>query len=374
MKKIWRKVFILGLILVLCMSSILTTQAAKRIKSKSVSLETTKVTLSVGDVVTLRANMNPVNSTDTIKWSSSNKKTATVNQYGVVTALKEGSVTITAKTTSKKTAQCKVTIKKYLTSSEITNLIKKQCLSEASVKKLIKANSLSEENVVTLIKQNSIDQETVKTLIKNSTISEETVKKLISENTISEETVKELISENTISEEAIKSIVAENTLTEEKVKEIVEEKLKEAAMDWEDGTELELYGDFLPYQGENGIVISDITIKKYHCTDTWKGEKQKYKYVLEIDGTMPEHSDNENYDYWAGCYVRYLGDFSGSANYFYPLLELEIDDTNIKGLSYVEEENGAFHAIVEQYNIYEDYDSFMIYDLYFSCGIKERDD
>lgn len=320
MKKIGRKVFLLGLILVLCMSSILTTQAAKKIRSKSVSLETTKVTLSVGDVVTLRANMNPINSTDTLKWSSSNKNTATVNKYGVVTAVKEGSAIITVKTTSGKTAQCKVTIKKYLSSSEVKSLIEKQCLSKESVKKLIKANSLSEKDVVALIKQNGIDQETVR------------------------------------------SIVAENALTEEKVKEIVEEKLNEASMDWEDGTELELYGD-LPYQGEDGGVISDITIKKYHCTDTVDGAKQKYKYVVEFTGMMPDPKVTEEgtYEYSnLSLEVRYLNDSYDGGTYVY--------DTRYGRdtcLSYVEE-NGAFHAIFEQYGIYSDWDSFLISKLSFS--------
>lgn len=40
-------------------------------------------------------------------WSSSNKKVATVDKNGVVTAVKKGTVTITAKTSGGKKATCK---------------------------------------------------------------------------------------------------------------------------------------------------------------------------------------------------------------------------------------------------------------------------
>jgi uncharacterized protein YjdB len=69
--------------------------AGKRIKCKSVKLNVSKATILVGDVVTLSAVMNPKNSTETIKWKSNNKKIATVNQMGCVTAISPGTATIT---------------------------------------------------------------------------------------------------------------------------------------------------------------------------------------------------------------------------------------------------------------------------------------
>ena len=55
--------------------------------------------------------MSPSNTTDTLKWSSSNTKVAKVSSTGVVTAVEKGTATITVKTTSGKTATCKVTVK-----------------------------------------------------------------------------------------------------------------------------------------------------------------------------------------------------------------------------------------------------------------------
>ena len=56
--------------------------------------------------------MKPAKSTDTLKWSSSNKKVAKVDKYGKVTAVKKGTATITVKTSSGKKAACRITVKK----------------------------------------------------------------------------------------------------------------------------------------------------------------------------------------------------------------------------------------------------------------------
>ena len=70
------------------------------------SMNVKKVTLSVGGSQQL-----VLNGTNTVvKWSSSNKKIATVSAKGLVTAKKKGKATITAKA-GKKTCACTVTVK-----------------------------------------------------------------------------------------------------------------------------------------------------------------------------------------------------------------------------------------------------------------------
>ena len=77
----------------------------------SITLDKTSLSLNEGEEATLTATVKPDNATDkTVTWTSSNTAVATVKD-GVVTAVKEGSATITAKAGSK-TATCKVTVSK----------------------------------------------------------------------------------------------------------------------------------------------------------------------------------------------------------------------------------------------------------------------
>ena len=64
-----------------------------------------------GENYTLKATLTPKNSTDTVTWTSFSKKVAKVSNKGKVTALKKGTATITAKTSSGKKVTCKVTVK-----------------------------------------------------------------------------------------------------------------------------------------------------------------------------------------------------------------------------------------------------------------------
>lgn len=81
----------------------------KAIKATSVKLNKKKVTTNIGKQVTLKLTVKPSNTTDTIKWSTSNKKVATVKD-GVVTTVGKGTATITAKVGSK-TVKCKIIVK-----------------------------------------------------------------------------------------------------------------------------------------------------------------------------------------------------------------------------------------------------------------------
>lgn len=83
----------------------------KATKSTKIKLNKKTLNLKKGESYDLVPTLTKKTSTDTIKWSSSNKKVAAVDAYGTVTGKKGGTVTITAKTSSGKKATCKVTIK-----------------------------------------------------------------------------------------------------------------------------------------------------------------------------------------------------------------------------------------------------------------------
>ena len=79
---------------------------------KSVKLNKTSGTLEVGKTYTLKATVSPSDaSNQSVKWSTSNKKVATVSSSGKVTAVGNGTATITCKTVDgSKTATYKVTV------------------------------------------------------------------------------------------------------------------------------------------------------------------------------------------------------------------------------------------------------------------------
>lgn len=81
----------------------------------SVTLSETSATLIVGDTFQLEATVSPEDATDTsLTWTSSKPSVATVDANGLVTAVAEGKVTITAKANdgSGKKATCTITVEK----------------------------------------------------------------------------------------------------------------------------------------------------------------------------------------------------------------------------------------------------------------------
>ena len=81
-------------------------------KIESISLNKSNITLSKGTSETLKATINPSDTTDdkTLMWTSSNPNIATVDNTGKVTAVGGGTATITVKSQNGKEASCEVKV------------------------------------------------------------------------------------------------------------------------------------------------------------------------------------------------------------------------------------------------------------------------
>ena len=77
-------------------SAIFSAEATALVPAESIELDATTLSLYVGGNDTLHASLMPANSTDTVKWCSSNGSVATVNTNGKVTAVGAGDATISA--------------------------------------------------------------------------------------------------------------------------------------------------------------------------------------------------------------------------------------------------------------------------------------
>jgi uncharacterized protein YjdB len=96
------------------------------VKVTSVSLNKTKLNITVGGNYTLLATVNPIKAKDkTVKWTSSNPRIAKVDARGKVTAVSVGSATITATTVDgNKKSTCTVTISNPIIKVASVNLNK----------------------------------------------------------------------------------------------------------------------------------------------------------------------------------------------------------------------------------------------------------
>ncbi len=78
-----------------------------------ITLDKASASIEVDNKLILTATINPTNASNkTVTWTSSNTSIASVNSKGEVTGIKEGTVTITAKSNNGKTATCNVTVTK----------------------------------------------------------------------------------------------------------------------------------------------------------------------------------------------------------------------------------------------------------------------
>lgn len=82
------------------------------VPSESLDIGRKSKTIYIGNTYKIAPVMEPANTTDALKYTSSNPDIATVNKYGKVTALKEGKTTITVKTAGGLKKKLKVTVKK----------------------------------------------------------------------------------------------------------------------------------------------------------------------------------------------------------------------------------------------------------------------
>lgn len=122
-----KKVLVILFTLVLTMSMFPTINVSA---ARKVKLNKTKATIYVGKTVTLKLKNNKKK----IKWSSSNRKVATVTSKGKVKGKKAGKVTITAKV-GKKKYKCKVTVKRKNNNRAMTvkEKIKRACITYGKI-------------------------------------------------------------------------------------------------------------------------------------------------------------------------------------------------------------------------------------------------
>lgn len=81
-----------------------------KVVTKSIKLDK-KLKIPKGKSLALKAVRYPVTATEKLEWTSSNKKVAKVTSKGLVKAKKNGTTTITVKSSNGKSAKCKITVK-----------------------------------------------------------------------------------------------------------------------------------------------------------------------------------------------------------------------------------------------------------------------
>ena len=81
-----------------------------KIPAVSVKLNMTKMVIEPGTTKTLKATINPANSTDSTTWKSSKTSVATVSKNGIVKAVSPGTAVITVRTESGAIKKCNVTV------------------------------------------------------------------------------------------------------------------------------------------------------------------------------------------------------------------------------------------------------------------------
>ena len=116
-----------------------TKPAASKVKVIKVGLNYSTIYLTKGKSKTLKAMVSPTNAANkSVKWTSSNKKVATVNAKGKVTGKKAGTATITvkAKDGSGKKATCKVVVTAPATTKKKTTTTRTTTAARSQTKRI----------------------------------------------------------------------------------------------------------------------------------------------------------------------------------------------------------------------------------------------
>lgn len=80
---------------------------------KSINISNNDITLKVGSTMSVVATVLPSDANQSLSWTSSNSRVATVDSNGLITAISPGTATIVAKTVNDLTANIKVTVGDY---------------------------------------------------------------------------------------------------------------------------------------------------------------------------------------------------------------------------------------------------------------------
>lgn len=127
---------------VMCLVSVPVTTVnvnAKKVQPKKIVLEAKKETVTKGCTVKLSVKkMLPKGASGKIKWTSSNKKIATVNKKGVVKGKNIGKAVITARV-GKAKAKCKITVYKPAKKIKLTSASSYTAKGEIQLKFLRKS-------------------------------------------------------------------------------------------------------------------------------------------------------------------------------------------------------------------------------------------
>lgn len=141
--------------------------AAAAVKVKTLKLSASKVTMTVGKTYTIKSKITPSNATNQkLSYSSSDSKIAKVSSKGVVTAVSEGTATITVKTTDKSNLSAELTVKVNKSSSTSA--------SSSSFDKNITAEELVSDMKIGFNLGNTLDAYITGNSITNAGLSSET--------------------------------------------------------------------------------------------------------------------------------------------------------------------------------------------------------
>ena len=97
------------------------TESDATVEVEKVEITSTVTSVTVGEKITLTAKVSPDNATDPkVTWTTSTAEVATVDESGVVTGVKAGNATITAKA-GDKTATVEITVNAKKTETSTDN-------------------------------------------------------------------------------------------------------------------------------------------------------------------------------------------------------------------------------------------------------------